>query len=276
MGKLKKRTAIKIVMYAVLIAYTVICLYPIVWTLISSLKSNTGILMDTMALPDVLQWKNYAAAWEGGNMVKYYINTIFVTIVATVLNLVITSMATYVLARVRPSMPMYTYYVVGLILPVYVVMLPMFKILTRLGLNNTFWGLILIYTVVNIPQTFFILYGYMKDGIPYELEEAARIDGCSRLRIFTSIVVPLSKPGLATVGIFTLLFCWNEYLLPLILMSGDNMVLSVAIRQFQATFTADYGAMTARLAMSFIPVVILYIIFQKSVIAGVTAGSVKG
>lgn len=264
------------VLYLILALWAVVNLYPILWTVLSSFKTNTGILMDTMGMPDKLHLENYTAAWEGGKMLRWFFNTIVVSICATALNLLITSMAVYILARVRPNMALYTYFVAGLILPVYVIMLPLFKVSTAVHLNNSFAGLTIVYMIVNIPQTFFILYGYMKDGIPMELEDAARIDGCSRLGIFVRIILPLLKPGLATVGIFSLLFCWNEYLLPLVLMNGDNMVLSVAIRQAQATYVANYGVMCARLVLSFIPVILLYVIFQKGVTRGITSGAVKG
>jgi ABC-type glycerol-3-phosphate transport system permease component len=209
-------------------------------------------------------------------MMNYYINTLAVAVTGTFLTLLTASMATYVAARVMPGLGLYSYFVAGLILPSYVIMLPLFKIISALRLGNSLAGLTIVYTAMMIPQSFFVLYGFMK-GIPRELEEAAIIDGCSKAGIYGRIILPLSKPGMGTVGIFTLLFCWNEYLLPLVMISGDRkMVLSMAIQQFKTTYITNYGGMMARLVLAVMPVVLLYLAFQKGVVKGVTAGAVKG
>jgi raffinose/stachyose/melibiose transport system permease protein len=262
--------------YLFLIINAALCLFPLFWTLLSSLKNNTEILMHTMQLPSKMQWNNYADAWRGGDMIRYYINTLGVALATTTISLLFASMATYVVAIVMPNLGIYSYFVAGLILPSYVIMLPLFKNISSIGLGNNLAGLTIIFISLMIPQSFFILYGYMK-GIPRELEEAAIIDGCRRAGIFYRIILPLSKPGLGTVGIFTLLFSWNEYLLPLVMISGDQkMVLSMAIQQFKTSYLTNYGGMMARLTLAILPVIIIYLLFQNSVIKGVTAGAVKG
>jgi raffinose/stachyose/melibiose transport system permease protein len=275
----KTRKKIKIttlLVYFVLIIHAIGCLFPLLWTINSSFKTNNEILMYTMRLPTRIVLENYVEAWEGGMMIVYYFNTIIVALGATFVTLLISSMATYVLARVRPNLALYTYFVMGIMLPVYIIMLPFLRILVNLGINDTLFGLGLAYVVVLVPQTFFILYGYMR-GLPKELEEAATIDGCSRVGVFAKIIIPLSKPGLGTVGIFSLLFSWNEFLLPLVITRGrDIMVLSLAIRHFQAAYLTHYGAMTARLVLSVAPVLVFYLLFQNNVVKGMTAGAVKG
>lgn len=262
--------------YIIIIIFTVFCLFPLFWIFLSSFKTNSEIMTDTLKLPEIIIWQNYIKAWENGKMINYYINTIVVALTTTLATLLISSMATYVLARVRPCMPLYVYFVSGLILPVYVIMLPLLKILNFINLANDLLGLILVYTAVLISQSFFVLYSYMK-GIPHELEEAAVIDGCSLATIFFRIILPVTRPGLATVGTFALLFGWNEYLLPLVLINGnDRYVLSQAIRVFQQDYSTDYGSMTARIVLSILPVLLLYIIFQQNFVKGMTAGAVKG
>jgi raffinose/stachyose/melibiose transport system permease protein len=271
-----KNTVWTYVAYLFLIINAVLCLFPLFWTLLSSLKNNTEILINTMQLPSKIQWHNYADAWRGGDMIRYYLNTFGVALTATILTLLFASMATYVVARVMPGLGVYSYFVAGLILPSYVIMLPLFKIISAIGLGNDLAGLTIVFISLMIPQSFFILYGYMK-GIPRELEEAAIIDGCRRASIFYRIILPLSKPGLGTVGIFTLLFSWNEYLLPLVMISGDRkMVLSMAIQQFKTSYVTNYGGMMARLTLTVLPVIIIYLLFQNSIVKGVTAGAVKG
>jgi raffinose/stachyose/melibiose transport system permease protein len=272
----RKITVWTCVAYLFLTINAVLCLFPLFWTLLSSLKNNTEILMHTMQLPSKIQWHNYADAWRGGDMIRYYINTLGVALATTAISLLFASMATYVVAMVMPNLGIYSYFVAGLILPSYVIMLPLFKNISSIGLGNNLAGLTIIFISLMIPQSFFILYGYMK-GIPRELEEAAIIDGCRRAGIFYHIILPLSKPGLGTVGIFTLLFSWNEYLLPLVMISGDRkMMLSMAIQQFKTSYLTNYGGMMARLTLAVLPVIIIYLLFQNSVIKGVTAGAIKG
>jgi raffinose/stachyose/melibiose transport system permease protein len=246
------------------------------WTLMSSLKDTTEIVMNTTKLPTRLVFENYVKAWGGGDMFRFYWNTISVALSSTIVTLLIAAMATYVLARVLNVFPLYAYFVSGLFIPVYIIMFPILRIMSALTLNNSLVGLALIYIIVMIPQSFFVLYGYMK-MVPGELEEAATIDGCSRSGTFIKVILPVAKPGLATVGIFALLHGWNEYLLPLVLVNGNQkMVLSQAIRAFQLDFSTEYGPMTARMIMSIVPVFIIYVLFQKYVIKGMTAGAVKG
>lgn len=271
----KKVTVSTALIYAVLLFHTLLCLFPLFWTLLSSLKTNTEILVDTMQLPSKIEWQNYVNAWEGGAMLRYYANTLFVAFAGTVFNIFITSMATYVLARLRPSILLYAYFTFGLFLPVYTIILPLFKIVTTLKLSNTLWGLALVYSVVLISQTFFILYGYMR-GISREMDEAAMIDGCSLFGTFFRIILPLSLPSLGLVGIFTFLFCWNEFFLPLVMMGPKYTVVSIAIMNFKDAYTVHYGDMTARIVLSVLPMLVVYLLFQTSFIKGLTAGAIKG
>jgi raffinose/stachyose/melibiose transport system permease protein len=264
------------IIYVFLGLYALGSIFPFYWTLISSFKNSNEILVYPLQLPKAVKLANYSAAWIQGEIGMYYINTFIVSFVPVVLVLLFASMAAYVLARVRPNFTLYSYFILGIMIPVQVMLLPSFRMIKSFGLSSSKTGLILVYTAVNLSLAIFILYGFMK-SIPYEIEDSALVDGCSKVRTFFSIIFPLSKPGLATVGILTLINCWNEYLIPLVLIAKkENNVLSIAIRNLQSEFITDYGLLTAGIVISILPVIILYILFQEQVIKGMTAGAVKG
>ncbi len=262
--------------YALLALYAVVSIFPFYWTLISSLKDSNDILMHTVRPPLAPKWENYLSAWVQGSMGMYFFNTVLVSCLPVVVVLVTSAMAAYVLARVRPSFLLYTYFVLGIMIPVQVMLLPELRLIKLLDLVSTRTGLMLVFVAVSIPQAIFILYGFMKD-IPHELEEAAMMEGCRRPRMFFSIVFPVCRPALATTGILTLIFCWNDYLIPLVLISKkENNVLSLALRSLQSEFIIDYGVLSAGIIISVLPVILLYVLFQEQVVKGMTSGAVKG
>jgi raffinose/stachyose/melibiose transport system permease protein len=160
--------------------------------------------------------------------------------------------------------------------PVHTILLPSYIFVRQLHLTNTRLSIILVYIAFNISMSVFILVGFMK-SLPRELEEAAIIDGCSRTRTFFSIIFPLSKPGLATIGTLAFLNNWNDYLVPLIFLTSSKLkVITLGVQELKGIFVEDLGLITAGVVLSFVPVVVVYIIFQEQVIKGMTAGAVKG
>jgi len=271
-----KRTIADVIKYLVLIVVAAASLYPFLWVLLSSFKTLDEIMVHPMSLPKRLLFSNYVNAWVKASIGKYYFNTFIVSIVAVALIVLISAMAAYILSRVRPSFMIYTYFSLGLMIPIQAVIVPCFVIFFKAGLNNTRLSLILAYTAVNLSMAIFIMYGFMKE-LPRELEEAAVIDGCSRYRTFFSIMLPLSLPGLSTVAILNFLNCWNEFLLPLVLMTDKaKKVLSQGINDLNGQYFNDYGVIFAAILLMTLPVVIIYILFQEQVIRGMTAGAVKG
>jgi len=264
-------------MYDILIAYSAICLFPFFWSLLSSVKDNTEILVRSLSLPEEWRFENYPKAWTDAHMGKYFVNTAIYAVISTTTLLIITPMAAYVIARVvRRSLLLYTFYTLGIMIPIHATLLPSFILMRGLGIINTRPSLILAYISFNISMSVFILVGFMRT-IPKELEEAAFVDGATRTYTFFRIVYPIAKPGLATIGILAFLNHWNDFLVPLILITNDNLkVITQGLQELRGQYGQDYGLMTAGIVLSFIPVVVLYILFQEQMIRGLTAGALKG
>jgi raffinose/stachyose/melibiose transport system permease protein len=185
-------------------------------------------------------------------------------------------MAAYALVRLVPSAILHNYFVLGLVIPIHVILIPTFIIIRQLNLLNSPLALIIIYTASNLPLAVFILVGFIR-SIPTALEEAATIDGAGPWTIFVQVVLPLSRPGLAVVATLTFLACWNEYLMALVMMSASEFkTLPQGIASLRGAQTIDYGLQTAGLVISMLPVLIVYIVFQEQFIKGATAGSSVG
>jgi len=275
-GKIKKLNTSSIVSFLFVMLYSLGCLVPFYWAVINSFKTNDEILVQPFSLPRVWKVMNYIDAWFGASMSTYFINTALYTVVATGTLLLIVSMASYIIARVKTSLALYTYFTLGLMIPIQAIILPIFITMRDLGLSNTRISIILVYIALNISISTFILVGFMR-SLPKELEEAAKIDGCSRYGTFFRIMLPLSAPGLATIGILAFLGNWNDYLVPLILLTDSKLkVISLGVQELRGMYSQDYGLITAGIVISFLPVVVIYIAFQEKVIAGMTAGAVKG
>jgi raffinose/stachyose/melibiose transport system permease protein len=263
-------------MYAILIFYSVLNLFPMFWIFISSFKKSTKIIVSPLGLPDTFYLVNYLNAWSKARFSMYFVNTVIAVGVTTACVLVIAGMAAYVVARVAPSLILYSYLSLGMMVPVHVLLIPNKIILLNLNLTNGRFGLILVYVAVFFSISFFITYGFMRT-IPNELEESATVDGCSRTRTFFQIIMPIAKPGFATAGVMVLYQSWNEYLIPLCLVTNTNLkMLSQGLQDLKGQYTIDYGLVTAGIMLSVIPVIIIYTVFQKNIISGVTAGAVKG
>jgi raffinose/stachyose/melibiose transport system permease protein len=244
--------------------------------LISSFKTSHEIIIKPLTLPTSFSFVNYVNAWKQANISMYFINSMIVVLTTTVIVLIISGMSAYVIARIWPNLMMYGYLCLGMMVPIHVLLIPNKIILLNIGIKDGRLGLTLVYIAVYFSLSFFILHGFLKT-IPKELEESATVDGCSRTRTFFQIIVPIAKPGFATAGIMVLYQAWNEYLLPLCLItSTQHKLLPQGIQDLRAQYTLDYGLIIAGILLSVIPVVILYTLFQRNIVKGVTAGAVKG
>jgi raffinose/stachyose/melibiose transport system permease protein len=250
--------------------------YPFYWILISSVKSNDEIMGRPFGLPSLLHFENYVVAWKTAHIGQYFVNSMIVSVCAVIIVLLVGSMASYVLAKVRPNAFLYTYFILGIMIPVHTILIPTFILMKDINLLNTRTGLILLYAVSNLSLTIFVLVGFMK-AIPSEIEEAAIMDGAGYSRVFFQIILPISRPSIATVGMLAFLNCWNEYLFAYVLVSNNEIkTLPQGIFMLQGVYATDYGPLTAGIMMGILPVVLIYILFQEQVIEGMTAGSVKG
>ncbi len=265
--------------YLVLGAWSFFTIFVIGWVIIASLKTNAEVFRDVFSLPDAWQWSNYAKAWNAANFALYFRNSLIVTFSSVVLILAVSAPAAYVLSRMefRGRGVITTIFIAGMGIPVLLLLIPLFVIVTRMGIVNTLPGLILIYVTVAIPFTVYILTGFFA-SLPKELEEAGKIDGCNDYEIFGRIMLPLASPGLITAAIFNGISIWNEYLLVLVFVGdGDKRTLALGLYSLQNAmqYTGDWVGLFAGVCIVMIPTIILFIVLSERMISGITMGAVK-
>ena len=275
--KWKRRTS-HLFIYLILAVFAIIAIYPFAWMISASLKFDTQVFIYPVDwIPDNPQWGNYLKVFEKFNFVSYFKNTVFVSILVTLGTLLTSIMAAYAFAklRFRGRDKLFLLYIATLMIPWQTIMIPQFLIVNGIHLNDTHWGYIL--TQIFTPFGVFLLKQFFM-GIPGEYTEAAKIDGCSHLRICFRIILPMSKPALTTLLLLTFMGAWNDYLAPLIYFKTESLrTLQIGLHYFQGENETQWALLMAGAFMSMIPVLILYIFAQKQLIEGMaSAGGIKG
>ena len=275
-----KYNAVDYLIRLVFLLYSVIVIYPVIWTILSSFKTNQEFYKSAWSLPSKFNLENYINAWYTANVGTYFLNSIIVVACSVALTLILSATTAYVLARFKFSGNVFlkTLYMSGLYVPTILGIVPIFLLLIDLGLLNTWTGLILIYTVFSLPFSVFLLIGFFKT-IPNEIADAAKIDGCSEYGTFWRIMFPISKTGLITASIFNYIWVWNDYLFAMTFITNDNKrTLPVGLVRLTETlqFKTEWGALFAGLVIIMTPSIIIYSLFQSQLTKGLTAGSVKG
>jgi N-acetylglucosamine transport system permease protein len=268
-----------IVSHAALIVWSVIVIAPLLWTLMSSFKTSREIFASPFSLPDDWGFANYRSAWSREGFGNYFQNTIVIVGSALVIVMLLGSMCAYVLARFRFPGNRLIYYMMlaGLTFPVFLAIVPLFLLMRDLGLLNTQPGLVLVYVAFALPFTVFFLYPFFK-RLPDEIAEAAAVDGASEWRTFFQVMLPMAKPGMVSVAIFNFLGLWNQFLLPIALNTDqDNYVLSQGMSRFasQAGYAVDFGSLFAAVMITVVPVLVMYIVFQRQLRGSVAPGAIK-
>ncbi len=263
-----------------LIILSILIIVPVIWVFINSVKNSADILLKPLEFPTTITFENYTNAWNEAGLGTGFINSIIVTMIAVSLIVIISAMAAYVLSRkkFKYRITIQNIFLIGLMLPTFLAMAPLFLLMNSLNLVNSIPGLILVYIAYSLSFTIFMLIAFFNQ-IPKSLEEAAIIDGCGPYKVFWKVMFPLAKPGLISAAIFNFVGIWNEYILALILITDDatkTLPVKLANIMMVQQYHTDWGALYAGLVLSFIPVTIFYLIFQKKLIEGSTAGSVKG
>jgi len=263
---------------AVVVVICIVALFPIFWGLSTSLKPASDILeYPPKLIPTAPTLEHYRQLFSTG-ILKYIVNSTIVSTFTVVLCVVLAALAGYALARFefRGKAIVLFLIVAVMSIPLPSLMVPTFTFLALLGLNNTLLGLILLYTAYQLPLAVWVLYGYFQT-IPTEFENAAMIDGYSRLQALRRVVLPLSRPGLIAAGLFTLTFAWNDFVVAVVMNSSDDArTLPVAIYNYLGFFGREWGPLTAAAMVSIVPVILVFIIFQKYFLSGMTGGGVKG
>lgn len=270
-----KRT-ITVLLYLLAVVYAVYMLYPFLWMVIASLKKSYELYVNTWALPSRPQWGNFATAWSAG-IRGFFLNSIIVTVVSVLFILLVSSLASYSFARMRfvGRTVLFLIIVSGFLVPVQVTLIPLYSILRVFGVLNTYFSLIGPYVAYAVPFSVLLLTSFFRT-IPRELEQAAYLDGCSDFQVFRTVILPLSRPGLATIIIFQGVWIWNEFFFALVFIrSKALMTLPRGLMTFRGEYIADWPVTMAGITIATIPLVLLYVIFQRNFIEGLTAGAVK-
>jgi raffinose/stachyose/melibiose transport system permease protein len=251
---------------------------PILWVFFSSFKTNAQILGSAFSLPTKLSLQNYITAFRVVPIAQFYVNSVIVAVCGTLINLTILGMAAYVLARFEFNGKnlLLLMFSLPLLIPASALLYPLYITMSKLGLYDHLLGLELVYAGLGMPVTLYILRSYFLT-IPKELEEAAAIDGAGFLRTFTSVILPIARPGLATAAVLQFLLCWNEFQFAFILTTSTNKrTLPIAVSYFTSAYSANYGAMFAATILIILPSIFIYFLLQEQVISGMVSGSVKG
>ena len=276
--KSKKRSARQYICFVIIVIVALINIYPLVFSIFCSFKGNLEIFSSFTSLPKRLRFENYITAWKVGNIGRYFLNTIILSVGTLVIAGLFGAMASYVLAkfRFRGKSKIYLLFISGMMIPIQAVLIPLSYIFGKLGIMNNYPVLILLYSAFCFPMTVLVLTGFM-NGIPTELEEAMVIDGASIFQVFFKMILPLSVPGIVSVSIFNFIQVWNNLLFPLIFISDKNKgTISMGLLAFFGEYSTDYSSSMAGICLTTIPVIIAYVFFQEKIENGLMSGAIKG
>ncbi|MDB5053818.1 MAG: carbohydrate transporter permease [Bacilli bacterium] len=271
----------KIILWLILLIWSVAVLYPLIWTLLDALKNNKQFFLNApWAFPkSPFLWSNFSYVWTKYHLGTYFFNSIEVTAGSTLLGLLLAASTAYVLARYafKGSKLLFMTYIASMAIPLQLAIIPLFFLIQQLHLINTQLGLILVYAAQTLPFGIFVLIGFYK-SLPKDLEEASVIDGATYFGTFFRVMLPLSQPGLVTVAITNVLSNWNEYFIGSILVNDPThytVPVGVAIMQAEFQYRTEWGPLFAALLIATLPTLVFYIFFQKQIASGITAGAVK-
>ncbi|WKV08631.2 carbohydrate ABC transporter permease [Thermoanaerobacterium sp. CMT5567-10] len=281
-NKNNKRGMKKIGFYlleAMLVIWAIIQLYPLFWLFLFSVKNNTEIFGgNILGFPRIWQWSNYSEALSSGNVGRYFINSSIVTVLTIVISSILVATSAYAIVRMKwkYSKLVLTIFLMGMMVPIHATLLPLFIILKNLNLLNTYASLVIPYVAFAIPMGIFILTGFLYT-IPRELEESAFLDGCSIYKSFYYIILPLIRPALATIAIFTYLSTWNELMFANTFINNDAIkTLTVGIMSLSGQYQTEWGPIGAGLVIATIPTILIYVLLSEQVQKSLVVGAVKG
>lgn len=271
------QTLLHVVKYIFLIVVIAFAVGPLLWAFMSSFKSYTEINSSAFSLPSQINLKNYADAFKYAPIAKFFMNSVVIVAASIVVTVIFVCMCAYAIARFqfRGKLAITLVISAALMLPAQAISQPLFSMLKAIQLFDTKAGLILVYSAMGIPTAFFVMVSFYK-SIPAALEEAAYIDGAGFFRTFAQIILPLAKPGIATVVILQFINSWNEFFYALVLTSGDSArTIPIALNYYMGTFANNYSAMFAAVVMTVLPTILVFVVAQDQVVDSLAAGAVK-
>ncbi len=273
-----RKRAINFFVHVFLVLVSLSCLFPLWWAFASSLKTQRTVFTDLSLFPKNPQWVNYVDAWTKSNFSLYFLNSLFYTATVVVGVILIASMAAYAFSRLQfPGKNVFFLILIStMMIPIPGSFIALYVLLNKLHLIDTRLGYILPQINGGLALGVFLLKTFF-DDLPKELEDSARIDGCGRFRVYWHIAMPLAKPAIAVLAIFNILAVWNEYLLAMLVLSNKSLMpLQRGLMVFQGAHITQYPLLMAGIVITIVPVLIVYLVLQKHIIKGITAGAVKG
>jgi raffinose/stachyose/melibiose transport system permease protein len=269
----------EVLIYIGLIIWMIVNLFPVYWMFTFSLKSNPEIFGENViGLPKEWLWSNYSTALHTGNMGLYFMNSAIVAISTIIITLCVALMATFALTRLiwKGRKTLNKFFMLGLTIPIHASIVPVYVTLSKLNMLNTYWALIIPYSAFSLAMAILVCVGFMNE-IPRELDESACIDGCGVFGVFFRIIVPLMRPAVATVGIYTFLQCWNELMFANVFISKNALrTLPVGVQALSGQYTTEWGPIGAALVLATFPTLFVYIFLSKKIQESFIAGAIKG
>ena len=268
----------KLILYIILILLCVIYIYPLLWLIMASFKTNSEIFLSAFNFPAELQWVNYEKAWTAGEIGRSFLNSVIVVGCTLLISLTINCMAAYAISRMKWKLSglCMALFLSGMMVPIHVILIPLYVWFAGIGLLDNYASLIIPYIVFTFGQSIYIMRGFFS-SLPREMEEAAVIDGCSLWGAFWKIMIPISTGGIFTIGLFTFNGTWNELLLAKIFTNSVAVrTLPVGLTVFVGPNMTNYGPMFAAIVIAVIPTIIVYCCLSNKIVGGLTAGAVKG
>lgn len=271
---------INALIYLFLAFWSVVVIFPMLWVISSSLKTDGELFMSPWQLPATPIFDNFVRAWGKANIGLYFFNSLLVILPAIFFTLLFSAMAGYVLARFTFPGNRFIFYsfLGGMLFPVMLALVPLFFLLQSLGIPDSHFGLVLVYIAYSLPFTVFFMTGFFKT-LPSEVLEAAIMDGANQYQLFFLVVIPLAQNGLISMGIFNFLGMWNQYILPLVLLTSSvKYVLSqgLAFLAHQQRYQSDWSGLFAAIVIVMLPTLLVYVLFQSQIQRGLTVGALKG
>lgn len=276
MSAKRKKMILNILKNVLAWAFSLLMLVPLALIVVNAFKPDSEALTMTLALPKEWDFSNFAVVIEKGKLVRSFFNSLLYAGCATILTVLFGSMAAYVFARRRGKKEntMYIYMALGIVIPINYVAL--MKVMQVTQLNDTAIGIILLYTALQLPFTVFLLYGFVSK-VPVDLDEAAVLDGCGPWRLFFNIVMPMMRSSMITAAVLCFLNTWNEFVMPLyFLNSSEKWPMTLAVYNFFGQYSTSWNLVCADILLTCLPVIIMYLVCQKYIVGGQTAGAVKG
>jgi raffinose/stachyose/melibiose transport system permease protein len=276
-SRAQSRLGLSIAKYVTLIFFALLALYPILSMWMTALRPAREVQRNPFGFPSSLYFENITEAWVKGRFGDYLVNSVIITVPTVIGVVVLSCLAGYGISRFKfpgRNLMFYTM-LLGLTVPFQSVMIPLYYQLLSMGLLGTYLSVILPGIAFGLPFGVFLMQAFFED-LPHELSDAGRVDGCSEFRIFKDIMLPLAKPAVSTLIVFQFMTTWNNFLMPLLFLSDESMrPVPLGIMFFQGAYTRDIGLIAAGVALATIPVIIVYLVFQRQFVKGLTAGAVK-